>query len=157
MTLVFLAIALLVIAPSYGLLTAKDDGDAEKLQLPPGPPTAPGAISIPPIDPKIDIDQQIKAYTQVVAAYTQVTNAYSQQAGAFGKQIDAYKAYLAVTGVPRRQAVYELVVKGTLMTLLNTILAAFLAFAFVKAGANVLNNAIRAKAGQLVESFRLFT
>jgi hypothetical protein len=152
-TSVFLAIALLVIVPSYGLLTAKDDAGAAEFQPPPNAPAAPGAITIPPIDPKIDIEQQIKAYTQVVAAY--VTNAYSQQAGAYGKQIDAYKSYVAATGVPRRQAIYDLVVKGTLVTLLNTILTTLLAFAFVKAGANVLNNVIRVKAGQPVESFRL--
>ena len=152
----FVGLIVLVLIPSSTILFGIGGESTVKLQEPPTPPVPPNPLTLAPLDPKLDLEAQVKVYTQQVNAYTQQVAGYAQQVSAYTQQVNVYKTFAESTGKSRQAATYELVVKNTLLSLLNTFVAFLLGYVFVKAGANMVDNFIRAKNGQPVESLKLF-
>jgi len=110
----FVLVSAFIMVPSFQLLNTTTADVA--LAPPPRAPTPPAELD----------DARVTLYTQEVTAYVQ--------------SISAYTKHLQATATSNRQSVYELVVKDTLVSLFGQILTAFVAFAFVKVGAIVLDN-----------------
>jgi len=106
-----------ILVPSWMLLA---DGAADTPPIP--------RPQVPQLPAEID-DSTIAQYSELVAAYE--------------KSVVAYTALATAAKPPKPERVYELVVKNTITDLFAKILAAFLSYVFVKAGATIVDNVIR--------------
>lgn len=82
-------------------------------------------------------------------------NLYAAQAAAYEKQLAVMKAKADYERSPALET-YKAVARETLQPLLNTILAALLAYVFVNATGTLINNQIAAKADAPLQRFELF-
>ena len=88
--------------------------------------------------------------TTDTAAFSQQVTAYQHQAGAYKERVAAYEKYLAAwkeqrAKGPDRQARFQAILKDALLPILNPLVAAFIAYAFVKGTANVVQNVMAAR------------
>lgn len=88
--------------------------------------------------------------TTDTAAYTQQTTAYQHRVTAYQHQVTAYEKYLAAWSAKQskesdRQTRYQAVVKDALLPVLNPLVLAFIAYAFVKGTTNVVQNVLAAR------------
>ncbi len=118
----FIVLSLFVFISSYDTLTNITEGVI--LPKPPIPPEAP-----------IEFDQA-------------TIDGYKQKVDLYKSSVAAYDTHANVVEKSNRHATYELVIKKTLADFLTKFLEAFLAFAFVKATAKVVDNRIRMKNGK---------
>lgn len=93
-----------------------------------------------PLRPKEFTADSSKQYADQVTAYERAITAHCKmiEAGSFEKES------------------YELVIKDTISSIFAKFVTALIGFAFVRASANVVNNMLRIRNGQKVESFRVF-
>ena len=151
----FISVNLLIIGPSYYLLT--DQAETEGSEQP-KVPNSPPDLNLAPLNADLDIEkqkQQVEAHKQQVAAYTERVKAYTQQVTVYGQQVTAYKTLQDTKPLARKAAVYELVVKGTLLTLIGGFATALIAFVFTNLGATVVDNFVRMKNNQEPQPFNL--
>lgn len=145
----FCVASLFIFIPSYQILSTV----MKKVPQPiPNPVSPPGPPILPTIDSKLDI----KVQEQQVEAYKQQVSAYSQQVTAYTQQVVAYKAGLDSEARDARISAYDTVVKSTMATLLTSFFAALIGLAFANVGMGLLNNYIRAKNNQLLQSIELW-
>ena len=152
----FISVNLLIIGPSLYLLIRQPDADGSEQ---PKLPTSPVHLELPSLNAELDIEkqrQQVEAYKQQVAAYTERVKAYTQEVTAYGQQVTAYKTLQDAKPLAREAAVYELVVKGTLLTLIGGFATTLIAFVFTNLGATVVDNFVRMKNNQEPQPFKLF-
>jgi hypothetical protein len=136
----FLAINVAILVPSYGLLFGAG-GDPAAPPRPLPTPTPPGPPAIGPLDPKLDAEaqkQQVATYKHQVASYVEQVRSYTQQ-------VSAYKVQTEAQSKGGRTAVYEVVVKNTLVTLLGGFATALIGVVFANLGAGVVDNLVRVK------------
>jgi hypothetical protein len=144
----FVSLGLFILIPSYHVLSSAGGGGTITLKEPPEPPSPPNPLTLPTIDPKLDLkvqEEQVKAHTQQVNAYTQQITAYAQQVSAYSQHISAYKTYADSSVKSPRTSAYQLVVKDTLLSLLNTFITVLLGYVFVTKGAEIVRDYVSAK------------
>lgn len=147
----FIAISVAILVPSYQLLFGSDDGANASRSQPPAPPQAPPLKPFGPLDPTLNVTiqvQQVEGYKQQVSAYTEQIKGYTQQVTGYTQQLAAYKAYQDATEKSGRRGMYELVVKGSLITLLGSFVTTLIAYVFANLGAGVVNNMTLLKNGR---------
>ena len=152
----FIAVNLLILIPSLYLLTRRVDETSAS--QPSQAPLPPAAVAVGPLDPALDLEkqkQQVEVYKQQNAAYAEQVKAYTQQVSAYTQQVAAFKTQQESTPDGRRRAVYELVVKGTLLSLIGGFATALIAFVFTNLGATVVDNFVRMRNNQPPQSFNL--
>jgi hypothetical protein len=152
----FITVNPLILITSLYLLTRRLDGNSS-IQ-PAQPPNPPPTVTVGPLDPSLDLEkqkQQVEAYKQQVAAYAEQVKTYTQQVTAYTQQVAAFKTQQDASPDARRRAVYELVVKGTLLSLIGGFATALIAFVFTNLGATVMDNFIRMKNNQPPQSLSL--
>lgn len=136
----FLIINLFILIPSFYLLSGSAD-DSTKPQPPPQPPAV---TTIGPLDSAIDIEKQ----KHQLEAYKLQAGLYAEQGKIYAQQVTAHKTYQDALPGSRRTAVYELVVKSTLVTLISGFATALIAYVFTSLGAQVVNNQLLMRKGQ---------
>lgn len=111
-------------------------------------------LPLPPAAPKFEQPGWPKDLTaaQLLQRYTEQVKVYAQEAEAYGKYQDAYGKYAA--SLPKLGQPDRLSATG-LGELVGKLLAALVAWAFVNAGAQVVNNAQLLRAGKPPEAIRL--
>lgn len=145
----FLAINVAILIPSYRLIffSPQDENSVgQQLPLSPGPPPEPAPIA--PLDPKLEPakqQQQVELYKQRVNLYTEQIKAYTQEVTAYTQHVAAYKVSEESRKKNDGTAVYELVVKNSLVTLLGGFATALISYVFANLGAGVVDNYIRVK------------
>ena len=139
--ILYLTFAAFILVASF-LLLRSSAGNIGEVKDPPIPPSPPSPITLAPFDPELDSQTQVDIYTQQVNAYTQQVAAYTQQVSAYTQHIDAYKTFGDSLNNSRQSAVYQLVVKDTLLPILSTFISAFLAYVFVNTSAKILESYI---------------
>lgn len=154
----FIAVNVAILVPSYRLLFGSvDEGVANGPQPhPPSPP--PASMLVGPLDPNLDLEkqkQQVESYKQQVAAYAEQIKAYSQEVAGYTQQVAAYKIHEESRKEFNRPAIYELVVKNSLITLLGGFATTLIAYVFTNLGVGLADNFIRMKNGQPPESLKL--
>ena len=87
--------------------------------------------------------------TNVLAIYTQEVAAYQQA-------VNAYKAYTDSVKQSDASSAFTLVVKETFGPFLSQLIVGFLAYAFVKSGAGVVDNLNRVRHNQAPGEIKLF-
>jgi ABC-type glycerol-3-phosphate transport system permease component len=145
----FIVLNLFIFIPAYRLFGDVFSKGDEAVQSPPSPPEPIQALSLAEIDTTLELEvlkQQILAQTEQVNAYTQRVSAYTQEVAAYTQQTEAYKTYLSSTVQSERLTVYEKVVNGTLLGMLNAFVAALITYVFANVGASLVNNFISKKA-----------
>ena len=153
----FVALSVFVFIPSFVVLRdARNAVNAEE-SLPTLPP-APVALVLSSVDPKLDPKKQeaiVKVYTQQVAAYTQQVVVYTQQTTSYRDRLTVYKANLDAAARANEVQPYTLVVKDVIVPLATTFATALLGYVFVKAGAQLIDNRIRASSNQALRPLDL--
>jgi hypothetical protein len=151
----FIVVNLLIIGPSFYLLLQQPTvATAEQPKV----PSPPGDVTLASLDPALDIEkqkQQVEAYKQQVAAYTERVKVYTQQVAAYGQQVTAYKTLQDAQPSTRRAAIFELVVKGTLVTLISGFATALIAYVFTNLGATVIDNFVRMRNNQAPQPLKV--
>ena len=151
----FIVVNALIIGPSAYLLVQQPTVvTAEQPKL----PSPPADVTLASLDPALDVEkqkQQVEAYKQQVAAYTERVKVYTQQVASYGQQVTAYKTLHDSQPSTRRAAIYELVVKGTLVTLISGFATALIAYVFTNLGATVVDNIARMRNNQAPQPFKL--
>lgn len=145
----FVVINAFILIPSYQVLQQSQNNEALVIPKPPEVPVAPKPL-LEVFDPNLNLEEQVKAYTQQISGYTQQVNAYKAYMD------NAYKVYGEAANKSHGLEVYKTVVKDSLISLLSTLLSALVGFAFVKAGAELVRNYIAAKNGQPVSQIKLW-
>ncbi|HEY0319571.1 MAG TPA: hypothetical protein VGC66_01230 [Pyrinomonadaceae bacterium] len=146
----FITVNLFILIPSLFLLKSGGVDESAAIQKPP-PPPPPVALAVGPLDSTLDIEkqkQQVEAYKQHVGAYAEQVKAYTQQVTAYGQQVNAYKTEQETRPASRQRAVYELVIKNTLLSLIGSFATTLIAFVFTNLGATVMDNFVRVKNNQ---------
>ena len=155
----FIAINVAILIPSYQLLFARGVVGAAGGRVLPQPPelkTAP--VVVGPLDSNLDLEkqkQQVETYKQQVATYAENIKAYTQQVTSYTQQVEAYKTQEGARNQTNRLAVYEAVVKNSLVTLVGGFATTLIAFIFANLGAGVVDNYIRVRKGAAPESLQL--
>lgn len=145
----FLSVNVAILVPSYKLLFGSEHtGNAARSQ-PPDPPPPPSPLSgVGPIDSTLDAArqaQQVEVYKQQVAAYAEQIKGYTQEVAAYTQRVAAYKTFGEAQEKAGRKGVYELVVKGSLITLLGSFATTLIGYVFASLGAGVVDNMIRVR------------
>ena len=131
----FLVISFLVLYPSMHLLF---DYKNVTINAPPQPPTPPSPVVLSQQQDAGQQEKLVQIYNQQVAAYEKYVTAYSSF-------LTAYKSHVEMQNKPPAHATYELVVKETLLTVMNSFVAALLGYVFVKAGENAIRQYVNAR------------
>jgi hypothetical protein len=131
----FLTVNLFILIPSFYLLR----GSSDETTKPPTPPAPPAAMAIGPLDPSLDLEKQ----KQQLEVYKLQVGHYAEQVKTYTQQVAAAKSYQEAMPSSKRSAVYELVVKNTLITLISGFATALIAYVFTSLGANVVDNFVR--------------
>lgn len=147
----FLAVNVAILVPSYRLLFGPSDPTNTALQAPepPQPPTLVNEINS--VGTRADAGEraeQLERYKQQVTAYAEQIKGYTQQ-------VAAYKTYGDAQEKSSVRVVYELVVKGSLVTLLSGFATALVALVFANLGAGLMDNMIRVRSGHDPEKLKL--
>lgn len=132
----FVVISFFILVPSFFVLLRVRELGA---QAQPQPPTPPQPPELPPLSKDFDKDVQGKQIESRVSAYQHQVAAYSHLMGAYKSQLDAQ-------GKPSQLAVYQTVVKETLVSLITGLLTALVGYVFVTEGAKVAKEVIQANA-----------
>jgi hypothetical protein len=119
----FIVVNFFIFVPSYKVLKGIYSEEAMALPKAPEPPSPPSLSGL--VDPSMNPQTQQELIKAHVSFYTQRITAHNQQ-------IDAYKKQLDSPGKTRQIAVYELVIKQTIMALITGLTTALVAFAFAK-------------------------
>lgn len=155
----FLAVNIATLVPSYRMLFGPDDTMDLSLSPPPAPPQPPPPLGASGVfKPGLDATaqaQQVEAFKQQVNGYAEQIKGYTQEVTGYTQQMAGYKSYQEVAGKSGRRAVYELVVKGSLVTLLGSFATTLIAFVFANLGAGVVNNAMLMKNGREPNKLKL--
>lgn len=130
--LFFAAIALVVLIGSFEVLFTAPPSTTTA-EVPPPP-------DLPPL-PVLSTDTAAAA--QQVSLYQHETTAYTQRVAAWDEYLKERAA--RDPRYPDRMARYQAVVKDALVPLLTPIVAAFLAYAFVKGATNIVQNIMAAR------------
>ena len=145
----FLAVSVAILVPSYQLLFGPDDSASASRPEPPAPPQPPPPLTTAfSLNPSLDAAkqaQQLEGYKQQVAAYAEQIKGYTQEVAAYTQQASAYKTHQEANEKSSRRSIYEVVVKGSLITLVASFITALVGFAFVNVGASLVNNMIRVR------------
>ena len=152
----FFVIALVVLIPSSRLLLGT--GGAIQPREVPQPPEPPAIKEVTWIDPQESaaiLSQRVDTYKQQVLLYTQMVQAYGTKVTAYGKYLDEKAKGGCDKCPPQPVEAYSLVVKETVAPMVNSFLAALLAYVFVNGGTQLLNNYLRLKRGQEIERIAL--
>lgn len=152
----FVTVNLFILIPSFMLL--RSGVDESSATQPPQPPQPPPPVNVGLLDPTLDLEkqrQQIEAYKQQVGGYAEQIKAYTQQVSAYSQQVTAYKTQQEAKPDAKRKAIYELVVKGTLLSLIASFATTLIAYVFTNLGATVVDNAIRMKNQKEPQELRL--
>lgn len=131
----FVVISLFILVPSFYVLQRMGELSAQPLPQPPAAPTPPELL---PFDKTLDKEVQGKQIQSRVDAYQHQVTAYTQLMGAYKSQLDAQ-------GKPPQLAVYQTVVKETLVSLITALLTALIGYVFVKEGVQVAKEYVKAK------------
>jgi flagellar basal body-associated protein FliL len=117
----FVATNVAILVPSYQLLFALAPADPAPAGLPTPPDTPPAPEPVWRSAPRPDKQQQQQAadYKQEVEIYIQRVNAYTQQVAAYKEHLAALKAQREAKDRTNRLAVYEAVVRNTLVMLVS--------------------------------------
>lgn len=153
----FIVGSLLLFVPSAVFLSRKPDAAA--IAVPPTPPAAPAPPAMPDIDSKLDpkvIEQLVLARKHLADSYTQQVAAFNQHVSAYTQQLTAYKVYAEQSAKAGPLGTYDAIVNKTIQPLISTVLAALLAFAFVRGSLGVVDNYNRMKKNQPPEPLRFF-
>lgn len=134
----FIVVSLYILIPSYVVLQSVKEQDTAVTQTAQQLPTPPPTLELPAFDKGSDKDVQQKQIQSRVDAYQHQVTAYSHQ-------LTAYKAQVEALGKPPRLAVYQAVVKDTLVSLITGLLTALVGYVFVKESAKVAKEYIQAK------------
>jgi len=108
-------------------------------------------LTCPPEAPGFPATGSTRLTSDELQRYTAEVNAYAKAAEAYGKYQDAYGKYAANA----KAGTSERLSPADLGKLVGTLLSALVAWAFVSAGAQVLNNAQLIRAGQPPQAIRL--
>jgi hypothetical protein len=154
LTVWFAIIATLVTVPSAAVLWHARRASKPGLTMPPAPPEAPPLLSLTPFDPKLPataLEQQTKISANQVAGYSKSVEAYKEQVNAYTQQLNAYKSFADYNAKDALATAYELVVKNTVVTLVNGLVTALIGYVFAKAGASLVDNYLRSKNNQALQ------
>jgi len=148
----FAAVAILLVAGGWSVLfpepkSTNPSGDATAACDAPVPCEMPTAPEMP-TPPTLATDTA--SAVQQVPMYQHQVTAYQHQVAAYKERVVAYDKYLAAWAAGRTEGPgpldrYRAVVKDALLPLLNPLVAAFIAYAFVKGTANVVQNIMAAR------------
>lgn len=146
----FIAINVAILVPSYRLLFATADNPAvQGLPTLPDAPTAPKFPEPSATKPDPETQKQQGAeQQQQVGLYAQRVNAYTQQVAAYTQQLAALKAQRDAKDTTNRLAVYDSVVRNSLVTLVGGFATGLIAVVFANLGAQVANNFANVKRGK---------
>ena len=131
----FVVVGLFILVPSFYLLQKVKEQGTGAAQTSPQPPAPP---ELPAFDKSLDKEVQQKQIQSRVDAYQHQVTAYGQLVGSYKTQLDAQ-------GKSLQLAVYQAVVKETLVSLITGLLTALISYVFVKEGAAVAKQYIEAK------------
>lgn len=154
----FVAINVAILVPSYQLLFAPDTAGITGVLLLPQPPVPPPLVVVGPLDPNLNLEQQkqqVETYKQQVGTYVEQIKAYTQQVTAYTQQVAAYKTQKEAKDETNRLAVYEAVVKNSLVTFVGGFATTLITYVFANLGAGVVDNYVRMRMGKAPESLRL--
>ncbi len=136
----FIAINVAILIPSYGLLfDAGNESGSSPQPLPTPVPPSPPVVG--PLDSTLNADgqkQQVETYKQQVAVYVEQVKSYTQQ-------VSAYKIHVETRNKSMRAAIYEIVVKDTLVALIGGFATTLIGYVFANLGAGVVDNYVRMK------------
>lgn len=154
----FIAVNVAILVPSYQLLFGDADSNEGRQTLPQPLRAAPTPPAVGPLDPALDIEkqkQQVEAYKQQVGTYTEQVKVYTQEVTAYTQQLAAHKAQEESKNRGNRLAVYDSVVKNSLITLIGGFATGLIAVIFANLGAGVVDNIMRIRRGLAPESLRM--
>lgn len=156
----FLVVSVAILVPSYQLLFGSNEAETAGRSQPPTPPPPPPAFStIMTLDPKLDTAkqaQQVEGYKQQVGAYAERIKGYTQEVAAYTQQVAAYKTTGEAQEKSGRRGAYELVVKGSLITVLGGFATTLLGLVFANLGAGLADNMIRMRNNHPPQSLTLW-
>lgn len=151
----FVAVNAAILIPSYQLLYARPEG-AVADRPPPAPPAPPAPVMAPVVGPDAAGQQQsLEVYKQHAAVYVEQVKGYTQEVAAYTQQVAAYKTHEESRQKAGRVGTYELVVKGTLVTLLGSFVTTLIGYVFANLGAGVVDNFARLRNGAAPQPLRL--
>lgn len=154
----FIAVNAAILIPSYQLLFGDAEGAEGRQTLPQPPRAAPAPPTVGPLDPALPVEkqkEQVEVYKQQVGAYTEHVKVYTQEVTAYTQQLAAHKAQEESKNRGNRLAVYEAVVKNSLITLISGFATGLIAVIFANLGAGVVDNIMRIRAGRAPESLKM--
>lgn len=140
-----------LLIPSYRLLRdvgRGGTGQSLPIPAPPSPPVAPIAPTIDAALPEPARQALVTLYEQQGAIYEKEVAAYRNATSAYNEQVKIYREFADSTGAAQRVGAYKVVVQDTLLSLLSTVLAAFITYALVPKGLQLLDNIGRRRKGQ---------
>jgi hypothetical protein len=143
----FIVVSAAILIPSYQLLFGAGDPEPAKTQAP-TPPAAPSRLTF---DPNLDAThqaQKLEDYKQQLAVYTEQIKGYTQEVTAYTQQVAAHKVFVDTNEKSTRRGVFELVAKGTLVTMIGTLMTGLIAYVFTSLGAGVVNNMMLVRNGK---------
>jgi hypothetical protein len=143
----FITVNLFILIPSFVLLKES----REEAVKPTPPPDPPKEMTIGPLDSTLEIDRQ----KQQIEAYKLQVSLYAEEVKRHAQQVAAHKTYIEATPASRRIAVYQLVVKESLLTLISGFATALIAYVFTSLGANVVDNFLRMRNNQAPQPLSL--
>jgi hypothetical protein len=140
-TLVFFAaVALVLVIGGWSVIFPGDASTTTSAACTPIPCEMPVAPEAPaPPTPTTDT----AAFSQQVSAYQHQVTAYKERVTAYDKFLSTWASQRAKG--PDRQVRYQAVVKDALLPILNPLVAAFIAYAFVKGTTNAIQNIMAAR------------
>jgi len=153
----FIVVGLLILIPS-GWLFLAESGPSNKRDKTPPPPVAPATKEVAWLDPKepvATLTQRVEAYKQQVLLYGQLEQVYEKQTAAYGKYLDQSAKDQCYDCPQKFSEVYTLVVKDTLVPLVNSFLAALFGYIFINVGAQLVRAHLRSKNNQSIDPIRL--
>lgn len=143
-TLVFFAALAFVLVVGGWTVIFPGESSATDPKVPPSCTSVPCEMPTSPEIPEPPVlTTDTAAFSQQVAAYEHQTLAYAQRVAAYDKYLAAWAEQRAKG--PDRQARYQSVVKDALLPILNPLVAAFIAYAFVKGTTNIVRNMMAAR------------
>jgi hypothetical protein len=152
----FIVVNASILIPSWQMLYGTPDRDIAN-RPPPTPPLMPPAPAMPP-DTQTDAAQQpqrLEVYKQQAAVYAEQVKSYANEVAAYAQQVAAYKLHEEARQKAGRVGTYELVVKGTLVTILGSFAVTLVGYVFANLGAGVVDNFARLKNGAPPQPLRL--
>ena len=142
----FIIVNLLVLVPSFQLLL-----DAEPKGIPkkmPAPPVTPQIAVASEASQGVPADvqaRQLDVLKKKADIYQQAIQTYEKHVAAYNKLVEQSSKICGSACGWSKIEIYKLVVKDTLVTLITTMLASLVGYAFVSIGGELLRNYLQKK------------